>query len=212
MPKENLPVEIKDNEFARVMSNFGDVSNLSGNFNDIVNFYCQILSTAKHVGDKASEGAVYSTLGGFFLGQCDYKKAIEYNDLALDIFKELANKRQEGYVYQCLGDVFQKLGNFEKAIEYQNRALSIAIELGEKPMEGMASYGLGNAFRGLCSYEKAIGYYNRCLTVANGLANKEISRSLEGVALSNLGHSFTALVITNKLKFTIGFTLALPKK
>ena len=68
------------------------------------------------MGDKASEGAVYSTLGGFFLGQCDYKKAIEYNDLALDIFKELGNKRQEGYVYQCLGDVFQKLGNFEKPL------------------------------------------------------------------------------------------------
>ena len=193
VPKENQPVEIKDNEFARVMSNFGDVPNLSGNFNDIVNFYCQILSTAKHVGDKASEGAVYSTLGGFFLGQCDYKKAIEYNDLALDIFKELGNKRQEGYVYQCLGDVFQKLGNFEKAIDYQNRALSIAIELGEQPMEGMASYGLGNAFRGLCGYKKAIGFYNRCLTVAKGLANKEISRSLEGVALANLGHAFECL-------------------
>ena len=193
VPKENQPVEIKDNEFARVMCNFGDVPNLSGNFNDTVNFYCQILSTAKHVGDKASEGAVYSTLGGFFLGQCDYKKAIEYNDLALDIFKELGNKRQEGYVYQCLGDVFQKLGNFEKAIEYQNRALSIAIELGEKPMEGMASYGLGNAFRGLCGYKKAIGFYNRCLTVAKGLANKEISRSLEGVALANLGHAFDCL-------------------
>ena len=193
VPKENQPVEIKDNEFARVMCNFGDVPNLSGNFNDIVNFYCQILSTAKHVGDKASEGAVYSTLGGFFLGQCDYKKAIEYNDLALDIFKELGNKRQEGHVYQCLGDVFQKLGNFEKAIEYQNRALSIAIELGEKPMEGMASYGLGNAFRGLCGYKKAIGFYNRCLTVAKGLANKEISRSLEGVALANLGHAFDCL-------------------
>ena len=193
VPKENQPVEIKDNEFARVMCNFGDVPNLSGNFNDTVNFYCQILSTAKHVGDKASEGAVYSTLGGFFLGQCDYKKAIEYNDLALDIFKELGNKRQEGYVYQCLGDVFQKLGNFEKAIEYQNRALSIAIELGEKPMEGMASYGLGNAFRGLCGYKKAIGFYNRCLTVAKGLANKEISRSLEGVVLANLGHAFDCL-------------------
>ena len=193
VPKESQPVEIKDNEFARVMSNFGDVPNLSGNFNDIVNFYCQILSTAKHVGDKASEGAVYSTLGGFFLGQCDYKKAIEYNHLALDIFKELGNKRQEGYVYQCLGDVFQKLGNFEKAIEYQNRAFSIAIELGEKPMEGMASYGLGNAFRGLCGYKKAIGFYNRCLTVAKGLANKEISRSLEGVALANLGHAFECL-------------------
>ena len=193
VPKENQPVEIKDNEFARVMCNFGDVPNLSGNFNDIVNFYCQILSTAKHVGDKASEGAVYSTLGGFFLGQCDYKKAIEYNDLALDIFKELGNKRQEGYVYQCLGDVFQKLGNFEKAIEYQNRALSIAIELGEKPMEGMASYGLGNAFRGLCGYKKAIGFYNSCLTVAKGLANKEISRSLQGVALANLGHAFDCL-------------------
>ena len=192
LPKENQPVE-KDDEFARVMSNFVDVPNLSGNFNDIVTFYCQILSTAKHAGDKAREGAVYSTLGGLFLDQCDYKKAKEYNYLALDIFKELGNKRQEGYVCQCLGDVFQELCNFEKAIEYQNRALSIAIDLGEKHLEGSAYYGLGNVFRGLCSYDKAIGFYNRCLRVAKGLASKTIGRPLEGVACSNLGHAFDCL-------------------
>ena len=176
------------------MSNFDDVPNLSGNqFNEIVNFCFQNLSTAKDVGDKTSEGLMYATLGMYFLGQCDYKEAIKYNDLALDIFKELGNKRQEGYTCQCLGDVFQSVGNFKKAIEYQNLALSIAIELGEKPMEGMASYGLGNAFRGLCSYEKAIGYYNRCLSVAKDLADKAVRRSLEGVALSNLGHAFDCL-------------------
>ena len=189
LPKENQPVEIKDDEFARVMSNLDDVSNLSGNFNDIVNFYCQNLSSAKHVGDKASKGEAYSTLGLHFLGQCDYKKAIEYNDLALDIFKELGNKRQEGYVYQRRGDVFQKLGEFEKAMEYQNRALRIAIDLGEKPLEGYAYYGLGNALRGLCNYDKAIGFYNRCLSVAKGLADG----SLEGIACSNLGHAFDCL-------------------
>ena len=175
------------------MSNFVAVPNLSGNFKDIVNFYCQIPSNAKQAGDKAREGVVYSILGGFFLDQCDYKKAKEYNYLALDIFKELDNKRQEGYVCQCLGDVFQELCNFEKAIEYQNRALSIAIDLGEKPLEGYAYYGLGNAFRGLCRYDEAIGSYNRCLSVAKGLADKTIGRPLEGVACSNLGHAFDCL-------------------
>ena len=175
------------------MSDFDDRPNLSGNVNDIVNFYCQNLSSVKHAGDKASEGAAYSTTGLFFLSQCDYKKAIEYNDLALDIFKELGDKRQEGYVYQCRGDVFQKLCDFEKAMEYQNRALSIAIDLGEKPLEGYACYGLGNAFRGLCSYDKAIGFYKRCLRVAKGLADKTIRRSLEGIACSNLGHAFDCL-------------------
>ena len=193
LPKENQPVGIKDDEFARVMSDFDDRPNLSGNVNDIVNFYCQNLSSVKHAGDKASEGAAYSTTGLFFLSQCDYKKAIEYNDLALDIFKELGDKRQEGYVYQCRGDVFQKLCDFEKAMEYQNRALSIAIDLGEKPLEGYACYGLGNAFRGLCSYDKAIGFYKRCLRVAKGLADKTIRRSLEGIACSNLGHAFDCL-------------------
>ena len=190
LPKENQPVKIKDDEFARVMSNFDD---LSGNVNDIVNFYRQNLSSAKHAGDKAREGAVYSTLGLFFLGQCDYKKAIEYNDLALDIFKELGDKRQEGYAYQRRGDVFQKLCKFEKAMEYQNRALSIAIDLGEKPLEGYAYYGLGNAFRGLCSYDKAIGFYKRCLSVAKGLSDKTIRWSLESIAYSNLGHAFDFL-------------------
>ena len=192
VPIENQPVEIVDDEFARVMSNFVAVPNLSGNSKDIVNFYCQIPSNAKQAGDKAREGVVYSILGGFFLDQCDYKKAKEYNYLALDIFKELGNKRREG-VCQCLGDVFQELCNFEKAIEYQNRALSIAIDLGEKPLEASAYYSLGNVFRGLCSYDKAIGFYNRCLRVAKGLASKTIGRPLEVVACSNLGHAFDCL-------------------
>ena len=193
LPKENQPVEIKDDEFAGVMSNIDDVPNLSENVNGIVNFYRQKLSSAKHAGDKASEGAVCSTLGLFFLSHGDYKKAIEYNDLALDIFKELGDKRQEGYVYHRRGDVFQKLGEFEKAKEYKNRALSIAIDLGEKPLEGYAYYGLGNAFRGLCSYDKAIGLYKRCLSVAKGLSDKTIRWSLESIAYSNLGHAFDFL-------------------
>ena len=193
LPKENQPVEIKDNEFAGVMSNIDDVPNLSGNVNDIVNFYRQKLGSAKHAGDKASEGAMCSTLGLFFLSHGDYKKAIEYNDLALDIFKELGDKRQEGYVYHRRGDVFQKLGEFEKAMEYKNRALSIAIDLGEKPLEGYAYYGLGNAFRGLCSYDKAISFYKRCLSVAKGLSDKTIRWSLESIAYSNLGHAFDFL-------------------
>ena len=198
MPKESQPVEIEDDEFARnflpgLMGNFGDRSNFTGYINDIVNLYCQNLSTAKHAGDKASEGTVYSIRGMFYLEQCDYKRAIEYNDLALDIFKELGDRRQEGYVCQCLGDVYQRVDNFKKAIEYQTLALSIAMELGEKHMEGMACSGLGNAFRGLCSYEKAIAYYNRCLSVAKGLVNKEIRRSLEVVAYGNLGHAFDCL-------------------
>ena len=211
LPKENQPVE-KDDEFARVMSNFVDVPNLSGNFNDIVNFYCQTLSTAKHAGDKAREGAVYSTLGGLFLDQCDYKKAKEYNYLALDIFKELGNKRQEGYVCQCLGDVFQELCNFEKAMEYQNRALSIAIDLGEKPLEGSAYYGLGNASRGLCRYDKAIGFYNRYHSVAKGLADKTIGRPLEGVACSNLGHASSSTIFLSLSENKINIWLLLKEK
>ena len=200
VPKENHPAEIKDDELALVSSilqgvtsNFADALNLSGDLKATVNFNSQYLRTATDEGDRGVKGITYSTLGMIFLSQCDYKKAIEYSNLALDIFKELGDKGQEGHVCQCLGDVFQQLCNFEKAMEYQNLALSIAIDLGDKPLEGFAYYGLGNAFRGLCRYQNAIAYYKSCLSVAKGLPIKAVRQSLEQVAYGNLGHAFHCL-------------------
>ena len=179
-----------DHAWEGMRSSFGDTINLSArDAKDVVNFYSTLLATAKHRGDKASEGAMYGILGFVFLTQLDYEKTVEYLSHALDIAKELGEKKMEAYYCQSLGDVFLKVGNFNKVIEYQNVALRLSVDLGEKLVEGTACNGLGNAFRGLCRYKKAIDYYNRCLRVAKDLDNK----ALEATAYGNLGHAFDCL-------------------
>ena len=71
----------------------------------------------KEVGNKLGEAGAYGNLSASYKGLGDFRKAIEYQNLHLDICKEVVDKHGEGGAYGNLGYAYKSQGDFKEAIE-----------------------------------------------------------------------------------------------
>ena len=65
------------------------------------------LNDAREIGNKDEERVSLSNLGLAYHHLSDFKKAIEFYQLALKIAKDTGNKDGEGTIYNNLGSVSQ---------------------------------------------------------------------------------------------------------
>ncbi|CAH3168412.1 unnamed protein product [Pocillopora meandrina] len=140
-------------------------------------------------GAKHGEGNTYGNLGNAYHSLSDFKKAIEYHNLHLNIDKKVGDKPGEGKAYGNLGNANYGLGDFKKAIEFYNLNLEIAKEIGDKHGEGKAYGTLGIAYHSLGDFKKAIEYHNLHLKKAKEVGNKHG----ESNAYGNLGIAYDSL-------------------
>ena len=153
-----------------------------GDFNQAIEYHKQHLSTAKELGDRASEGSAYNNLGFAYYKIGDFTQAIEYHKQHLNIAKELGVRADEGSAYNSLGSAYDKLGDFNQAIKYHKHHLGIAKELGDMAGEGSAYSNLGLAYHNMGDFIQAQEYCKHYLSIAKELGD----RAGEGIALNQL--------------------------
>ena len=158
-------------------------------FNIPIDFLEGVLKIAKEVGDKASEGHAYGSLGCAYHRLGDFKTAIGYHERHLKITKEVGDKAGEGMACCNLGSDYQSLGDFKAAIDYHGRDLEIAKEVGDKASEGMAYGSLGCAYHRLGDFKTAIDYQERHLKITKEVGDKAV----EGSTYGNLGNTYQCL-------------------
>ena len=141
------------------------------------------------MGDVSSEGTAYAGLGNANQRLGDFKKAIHYHDLCLEIARKVGDVSSEGRTYGNLGNAYHGLGDFKKAIHYHDLCIEIARKVGDVSSEGAAYCNLGNAYQGLGDFKKAIHYHDLCIEIAR----KEGDVSKEGTAYGNLGNAYQGL-------------------
>ena len=135
-------------------------------------------------------------MGTNFRRPADFKKAIEYLNLALGDIKEMGAKVLEEKIYSYLACAYESLSDYKNAVVYYNLLLNDAKSLGDKHEEGTAYAGLGNAVLRLGDFKKSLDYYKRALSNAEELKDKEKIAIVYG-GLGNasyaLGHIETAI-------------------
>ena len=141
------------------------------------------------MGDVSSEGMAYLELGHDYQKLGDFKKAIHYNDLSLEIAKQVGNVSSEGRAYGNLGNGYQALGDFKKAVHYHERCLEITRKMGDVSGEGRAYGFLGSDYQELGDFKKAVHYHDLCLKVARKVGDV----SSEGTAYGCLGSAYLGL-------------------
>jgi CHAT domain-containing protein/tetratricopeptide (TPR) repeat protein len=167
----------------------GNQAYQKSDFRDAVEKWNQALKIYSALGNKQSEGLVYSNLGLAYDALGEYQQAIKYQNLRLQVALELGDKQGEGNAYGNLGAGYQSLGDYQKALEYQNKRLQIVLQLGDKQGEGIVYSDLGTAYELLGEYPKAIEYENKSLQIMLQIGNKQG----EGVTYGNLGNTYYAL-------------------
>lgn len=139
--------------------------------------------------DQHTTGRALGNLGLAYKELGDSRKAIEYFEQALPIFRDIGNLRGEGNALGSLGFAYYALGEPRKAIEYNEQALIISRRIAFKHGEGADLNNLGNSYRALGEYTRAIAYFEQSLAIAREIRD----RQGEGATLTDLGLAHNAL-------------------
>jgi CHAT domain-containing protein/Flp pilus assembly protein TadD len=117
------------------------------------------------------------------------KKAIEFWEKDLILYRNLQDQDGESATLSYLGVSYLSLGNIEQAIETLQAFLTLSRKAGNRQNEAQALGNLGLAYQAQGNYEKAIEFHQENLNLAREIRN----RYTEAVALGNLGNSYQAL-------------------
>ena len=139
--------------------------------------------------DKQAEAKLIKKLGDFFNTISAYRKAIDYYEQAIEIYREIGDRSGEVRSLGNLGLAYNSLGTYQKAIDYYEQSLAISREIGNRSSEGSNLGNLGLAYFILGDYRKAIDYHEQSLAISREIGN----RSGECSSLGNMGNAYDRL-------------------
>jgi tetratricopeptide (TPR) repeat protein len=110
----------------------------------------------------------------------DARKASEFYDQALAIFREIGDRRMEGRTLGNLGIVWALLGDARKAVSYCDEALALARAIGDRKWESGLLLKLAKIYYELGNRDEAILRAEQSVEIFGTVepAQAEIAREL----------------------------------
>jgi tetratricopeptide (TPR) repeat protein len=127
-------------------------------------------------------GSVWSDLG-------EKRKALEYYDLALPLYRAVGDKRGEASTLNNIGSVWDALGEKRKALEYYDQALLLIQALGDKNGEATTLNNIGSVWDALGEKRMALDFFDQALPLLRAVGDKRGEAS----TLNNIGLVWDAL-------------------
>jgi tetratricopeptide (TPR) repeat protein len=136
-------------------------------------------AVARHLNEL---GLAYYELG-------ESRRAIEFYEQALGIYREIGDRQGEGSTLGNLGLTYVALSEQRRAIESFEQHLAIANEVGDRRGEANALGNLGIAYKNLGEPHRSIELYEQALGIDREIGN----RYGEGATLIDLGNAYYEL-------------------
>lgn len=116
---------------------------------------------------------VYNNLAVFCEHQDDFDKALEYNQLSLQLFTDLNDKRQMANLYLSLGYVHNSRKEFEPALEYFSKSVTLMERIGNRYGAGTALMSKGRIYMDTNRLDLAARELNHSLRIHQDLDLKK---------------------------------------
>lgn len=158
------------------------------------------------------QGVCYRNLG-------QYEKALEFLQLALNIYDKLYLQSNVGRIASYIGATYADIGDFTEGLNHFIKALSINEELNDLSEISGTLDGIAGIYGELGFSDVSIEYYNKALLIAQNLQNKSLIARING----NIGityfdaklydkaleHAYQALSISEEIgeRRQVGFWL-----
>jgi tetratricopeptide (TPR) repeat protein len=151
----------KQSLIARVLGNIGNIYNENGNHILAIKFYRQSLVILEKLISKEpiaihQYSIEMGNLGNAYYWSGDYKNAMEYQLIHLDMSRKLGDKQGENRSLGRLGRIHHSMGNNSKAIKHLHESLSISQDIGDRKSEKEAWGELTNIFISEENYLQAL--------------------------------------------------------
>jgi CHAT domain-containing protein/Tfp pilus assembly protein PilF len=148
--------------------------------------YEEALSLFRKNGDRLGEARTLTKLGEMLASSLsDYKRALEYDNQALPIWRELKDRTEEAAALNEIGLCLDNLGDWQKGLDYYNQALPIRREVKDIFGEAVTLDSIGAVYSNLGDQQKGIDYFMQALPLRR-LAGDP---SGEAVTLGNIAAS-----------------------
>jgi signal transduction histidine kinase/tetratricopeptide (TPR) repeat protein len=149
-------------------------------------FAQQGIDLSRKIGWKDGLALSYRNLGINYIDNSDFKKAIEYYNMA---YESTTNKKILCKVLQSLGLVYTYQSDYKTAMNYSMRSLKMCEEVGNRRGVAAVLSNIGIIHYDLQNFPKAIEYQKRALVI-----NRELNVMLSVAGnLGNLGNSYSSL-------------------
>ncbi|KAJ7360323.1 hypothetical protein OS493_016954 [Desmophyllum pertusum] len=162
-----------------------------GQLHKSIQYLEKALFVHKQTGCRSGEAWSHCRLGRSLFIVCQYDKAVEHYQKALDIRGITGHERQrlEGRVYNNLGEVHQLRGNHDEACRYYKKALGISEEI-KNEIEQAVSYNNLGVINHNClgKLDEALAYHMKALEIRKRLRY----RNAEGTSYNNIGGVYEA--------------------
>lgn len=146
------------------------------------------LRATRRAGDRCGQAYILHRLGGLYVEQGRFKKAIACYDRCLSIHRELGDRLGEADTMHDLGVVHWDQDRFDEAMALFNRCLPIYRALGDRRLEADTLRVIGAVHRDQGRFGEAQACFDQCLPVFRQLGD----RLGEAYALRNLGSVYRA--------------------
>lgn len=176
--------ELKEGESIRKLgwSYFlkSDFSNAMEKFNESLFIANKYLSGIQKQLAKKLLASNMGNIGGVYLNQGNYTKALEYYFKALKIDKEIGNKLGQAIIMGNIGIVYSDQSYYTKALEYYFKALKMDEEIVNKSGQARHLGNIGLVYSDQSYYTKALEYYFKALVINEEIGDKRAQAANTG--------------------------------
>ena len=162
-----------------------------GQIKESISCLKKALCIYEKAGPRLSEAWCHCHLGRSLHIACQYERAMEHYQKALDVSGLSRHEKQEleGRVYNNIGEVYNVRGNYEKARHYYEKAFKINKEIGNEIHQAIYYNNMGVMNHNyLGNLEAALDFHEKALEIRKRLGR----RKDEGTSYNNIGGVYEA--------------------
>ena len=126
----------------------------------------EALSIAKVNNNKTIQANALHTIAEGYRLMGNNVNSLEYQLLALQLYKELDDKEGIAKASDDIGRIYRFMGNYSFALEYHLNALELFIELNDKSGIASSLINSGIVYRNLGDINNALENYNKALSIS----------------------------------------------
>jgi tetratricopeptide (TPR) repeat protein len=130
------------------------------------------LSPKKERFFKNSYASSLNNIGGNYLNQGNYAKAIEYNMHGLTVYEQINDLQGTANALNNIGIIYKDQKKYEQAIDYIERSIDICEKLKDTLGAGQSYGNIGVIYQMKGDLSMALQYFNKCLRVIEPFGEK----------------------------------------
>ena len=167
-----------------IQGNIGLAYSALDDYKNAIKSHKSVLEAAEESGDDPLRLNALINLADSNLQDKNYRSALGFALVALDLAKELGSQPGLVITYDLLGMISSRQGNLKIAAEYHQQSFQVAQEIGDLLRQGIALANMGLALEGLTDMEGALKAMNQAaelFTIINSDYLEKTRRDIERV-------------------------------